>query len=175
MDARLILRVVDDFGLSPARADQRLQILAGLCKRGVVRRARHQMDAVAVWREPGIRPERDVARGGFQLTNTPNTEVLQAITGYDFAPRLVEIGQDASLDDLWIHDEQDLYKAQLLVRLFDDPRQEGHFPRPFGVFYQTQRPCYEDIMQEQLAFVQQRKGPGDLDQLLRGNETWTIA
>ncbi|NPV86983.1 MAG: aldehyde ferredoxin oxidoreductase family protein [Anaerolineae bacterium] len=34
-----------------------------------------------------------VARGGFQLTNQPNTEVLLAITGYDFAPRLVEIGE----------------------------------------------------------------------------------
>lgn len=34
-----------------------------------------------------------VARGGFQLTNTPDGKILQAITGYDFSPRLVEIGE----------------------------------------------------------------------------------
>lgn len=34
-----------------------------------------------------------VARGGFQLTNQPDTRVMLAITGYDFSPRLVEIGE----------------------------------------------------------------------------------
>ena len=54
-------------------------------------------------------------------------------------PVVVEIGNGYSADDLWIHDEKDLYKAQSLVRMFDDPNQESHFPRPFGVFYQNQR------------------------------------
>lgn len=34
-----------------------------------------------------------VARGGFQLTNQPDSRILLAITGYDFTPRLVEIGE----------------------------------------------------------------------------------
>ncbi len=34
-----------------------------------------------------------VARRGFELTDQPNTEILLAITGYDFSPRLLEIGE----------------------------------------------------------------------------------
>jgi 2-oxoglutarate ferredoxin oxidoreductase subunit beta len=89
-------------------------------------------------------------------------------------PQVVEIGSEYSLDDLWIHDETDFYKAQTLVRMFDDARLPGHMPRPFGVFYENDRPCYEDVMNLQLDEVIQSKGKGDLNKLLRGNETWTI-
>lgn len=91
-----------------------------------------------------------------------------------FRPVVVEIGNGISQDDLWIHDEKDFYKAQILVRMFDDPRIEGHLPRPFGVFYQADRPCYEDVMAMQIEEAQALKGPGDLDKLLRGRETWEI-
>ncbi len=92
-----------------------------------------------------------------------------------FKPVVVDLSQGASADDLWIHDEKDFYKAQILVRMFDDPRIEGHLPRPFGVFYETYRPCYEAVMQKQIDDVITSKGKGNLDKLLRGNETWTIA
>lgn len=90
-------------------------------------------------------------------------------------PVVVTIGEEASIDDLWVHDEQDFYKAQLLIRMFDDPRVEGHFPRPFGVFYETERACYEDIMRLQIEETIATKGSGDLDKLLRGKEIWEIA
>ena len=90
-------------------------------------------------------------------------------------PVVVTIGEEASLDDLWIHDEHDFYKAQLLIRMFDDPRVEGHFPRPFGVFYETERACYEDVMRLQIEETVATKGKGDLDKLLRGKEVWEIA
>jgi len=89
-------------------------------------------------------------------------------------PVVVELNNEVSADDLWLHDEKDLYKAQLLIRMFDDPHLEGHFPRPFGVFYETERPCYEDIMSEQIENTIASKGAGDLDKLLRGNEVWEI-
>ena len=89
-------------------------------------------------------------------------------------PVVVELGGEYSESDLWIHDEKDFYKAQLLTRMFDDPRIEGHLPRPFGIFYEAFRPTYEDIMSAQLADALDRKGPGNLDKLLAGNETWTI-
>lgn len=92
-----------------------------------------------------------------------------------FKPVVVDLGNGVSADDCWIHDEKDFYKAQILVRMFDDPRIEGHLPRPFGVFYQTDRPCYEDMLQEQIDEVMTKKGKGDLNKLLRGHETWTIA
>jgi 2-oxoglutarate ferredoxin oxidoreductase subunit beta len=89
-------------------------------------------------------------------------------------PVVVEIGNGVSADDLWIHDEKDFYKAQILSRMFDDPGIEGHFPRPFGVFYQTERACYEDSMSMQIEETIATKGKGDLNKLLRGRETWTI-
>ena len=92
-----------------------------------------------------------------------------------FRPTVVELGNGVSTDDLWIHDEKDFYKAQILVRMFDDPRVEGHLPRPFGVFYEAARPCYEEMLNLQVEEVIATKGKGDLDKLLRGNEIWTIS
>jgi 2-oxoglutarate ferredoxin oxidoreductase subunit beta len=50
---------------------------------------------------------------------------------------------------------------------------EGHLPRPFGVFYRNERPCYEDQMKLQIENAKASK-PGDLDKLLKGKEVWTI-
>lgn len=89
-------------------------------------------------------------------------------------PEVVRLSDGYSAEDLWIHDEKDFFKAQILVRLFDDPHIEGHFPRPFGVFFSTERPCYEDMMQLQLEEAVAKKGKGNLAKLLRGNEVWEI-
>ena len=90
-----------------------------------------------------------------------------------FKPVIVDLANGNSADDLWVHDESDLYKAQILTRMFDDPKLEGHLPRPFGVFYQTTRPTYEEVMKKQIDFAKEKK-PADLDKLLRGNEVWDI-
>jgi 2-oxoglutarate ferredoxin oxidoreductase subunit beta len=92
-----------------------------------------------------------------------------------FKPVVVDLSEGASADDCWIHDDHDFYKAQILVRMFDDPHIAGHLPRPFGVFYETERACYEDQMQMQIDEVIAKKGLGDLNKLLRGGETWTIS
>jgi 2-oxoglutarate ferredoxin oxidoreductase subunit beta len=73
-----------------------------------------------------------------------------------------------------VHDEKDFYKAQILTRMFDDPRLESHLPRPFGVFFENERPCYEDAMKLQIEDAIATKGKGNLDKLLRGNEIWEI-
>lgn len=91
-----------------------------------------------------------------------------------FRPVMVDLDEGHSKDDLWIHDEKDFYKAQILVRMFDDPRIAGHLPRPFGVLFETERPCYEEMMQLQIDEVIAAKGKGNLDKLLRGNEVWEI-
>lgn len=88
-------------------------------------------------------------------------------------PVVVSIDSSTSVNDLWIHDEADIYKAQTLVRMFDDVNKENHLPRPFGVFYDVKRPCYEDVMSEQIAYATQNED-ADLDLLLSGKETWQI-
>ncbi|HEU0065139.1 MAG TPA: 2-oxoacid:ferredoxin oxidoreductase subunit beta [Flavisolibacter sp.] len=91
-----------------------------------------------------------------------------------FNPVVVNLENGFSENDLWIHDEKDIYKAQILTRMFDDPKKEQHLPRPFGVFYQIERPTYEEMMGEQIKQAKNKK-PADLDKLIKGNETWTIA
>ncbi|MGH2645594.1 MAG: 2-oxoacid:ferredoxin oxidoreductase subunit beta, partial [Chitinophagaceae bacterium] len=88
-------------------------------------------------------------------------------------PVVVNLGDGYSADDLWIHDEGDFYKAQMLTRFFDNPHDEQHLPRPFGVFYNVSRPTYEDVMAQQIADAKAKK-PADLDALLAGKETWEI-
>lgn len=79
-----------------------------------------------------------------------------------------------SADDLWIHDSFDHSKAMLLCNIFDDPSSEHALPRPFGVFYQTPRSSYEDLVNDQVQSVTDKRGDGDLDALLRGRSTWDI-
>jgi 2-oxoglutarate ferredoxin oxidoreductase subunit beta len=108
---------------------------------------------------------------GKPLLFGPNNEKGIKLDG--FTPKVVTIGQDAGADECWIHDEKDMYKAQILVRIFDDPKTENHLPRPFGVFYETSRPCYEDMLAQQIEQAKAKK-PADLDKLLKGNEVWMI-
>jgi 2-oxoglutarate ferredoxin oxidoreductase subunit beta len=85
-----------------------------------------------------------------------------------FKPIIVSL-EDCSLDDLWVHDEKDRVKAGLLTRFFD-----ADFPRPFGVFYSEDRPTYEDALVQQIDDAMEQKGQGNLDDLLKGSNTWTI-
>ena len=92
-----------------------------------------------------------------------------------FTPKVVDLTTgEASVDDLWVHDERDSFKASLLVRLFDDPHKEGALPRPFGVFYVSERHTHETKMNAQVALAKKKRGEGDLDALLRGESVWTI-
>ena len=85
-----------------------------------------------------------------------------------FKPKVVSIS-DCSESDLWIHDESDQVKANILSRFFDND-----LPRPFGVFYCEQRECYEDALNNQIQESTSKKGKGDLDKLLSGNNSWAV-
>ena len=90
-----------------------------------------------------------------------------------FHARVVDMEQ-TSANDLWIHDENDRIKAGILARMFDDPSSEGAMPRPFGVFYAENRPCYEDLLNNQIAEITSKRGKGNLDDILKGNSVWEI-
>lgn len=92
-----------------------------------------------------------------------------------FKPSVVKLNEDGiGLDDLMVHDEHDLVKAGIISRFFDNPADGEHLPRPFGVFYEIDRPRYEEGLAEQIKIAKEKK-EGNLDKLLSGNETWTIA
>jgi len=80
---------------------------------------------------------------------------------------------NVSIDDLWIHDESDRNKANILVRFFEDNSSDVDArPRPFGIFYQEERGTYEEGLNQQLAQEVELKGAPDLNKLLAGANTW---
>lgn len=91
-----------------------------------------------------------------------------------FHPVVIDLNNGYSADDCWVHDENDIYKAQILSRIFENPHQEHDLPRPFGVLYAKERPTYEAILNQQLEQVREKNGDGNLDELLAGPETWKI-
>ena len=91
-------------------------------------------------------------------------------------PKVVDLTTgEYTKDDLWVHDKTDRFKAEILMRCFDVPDENySGIPRPFGVFYKEDRPCYEDLLHAQIAYSKERKGKGDLNALLKGNNSWVI-
>lgn len=66
---------------------------------------------------------------------------------------------DFSKDDLWKHDKTDRSKAGILMRCFDTPTGDSDsLPRPFGIFYQEEKTCYEDMLHEQIKLRAKRRG-----------------
>jgi 2-oxoglutarate ferredoxin oxidoreductase subunit beta len=90
-----------------------------------------------------------------------------------FKPVVVDLAT-VSANDLWIHDETDQVKASILVRFFGNPAAEDALPRPFGIFYQEDRFCYENALNAQIQEAIAAKGKGDLDSIIRGKNTWAI-
>jgi len=90
-------------------------------------------------------------------------------------PVIVDLNADnISTNDLWIHDEHDKTKANLLARFYDMDNNGEAFPRPFGVFYIENRLTYEVGMQEQIEAVKTKKGKMPLNKILSGDKTWHI-
>lgn len=91
-----------------------------------------------------------------------------------FTPVIVDVTEE-SVNDMWIHDENDLVKASILARFYDDPAIEGHLPRPFGVFYVNEKKkTFDTLFNEQVQHAIDTYGAGDLDKLISGRETWVV-
>ncbi len=91
-----------------------------------------------------------------------------------FTPVITNLEKSASKDDLWVHDEYDKIKANILTGFFEHYQDENSLPRPFGVIYQEDRPQYQELLSTQIEQIKTSKGEGNLDALLSGNSTWQI-
>jgi 2-oxoglutarate/2-oxoacid ferredoxin oxidoreductase subunit beta len=88
-------------------------------------------------------------------------------------PEIVNL-LDEGVNDLWVHDEKDKTKANLISRFFDTTFNDTHFPRPFGVIYAEERPVYEENMELQINELAVKKGRIPLNKILSGDKTWNI-
>ncbi|MGH8911529.1 MAG: 2-oxoacid:ferredoxin oxidoreductase subunit beta [Acidimicrobiia bacterium] len=80
----------------------------------------------------------------------------------------------ASVDPgrILVHDEtrDNPSVAFALSRLSHGP----YGPTPLGIFRRVNRPTYEDQLERQVAEATAKKGPGDLNALIRSHGTWTV-
>jgi 2-oxoglutarate ferredoxin oxidoreductase subunit beta len=97
---------------------------------------------------------------GVRRTPTGGVEVVE----------VAAVGEDAVL----VHDahDPDPTTAFALSRLTD----AGHLHQaPIGIFRQVERPTYDDLARQQVATAREAQGPGDLQALLAGKDSWTIS
>jgi 2-oxoglutarate ferredoxin oxidoreductase subunit beta len=87
-------------------------------------------------------------------------------------PEVVTIGENGITEkDLYFHDEtQENPSISYMLSQMDYPR----FPVPMGVLRNIQRPSYDAMVHEQNAQIIAEKGPGSLEKLIVGRDTWEI-
>ena len=86
---------------------------------------------------------------------------------------VVTLGNGITENDLLVHDEhnENPVYAFAITRMDTMPG----FPTPIGVFRAIENvPQYEDLVNQQIADVQAKKGKGDLAKLLRAGDTWVL-
>ena len=88
-----------------------------------------------------------------------------------FTPKVVNLNEGHySLNDLIVHDEEDDMLAFILSNM---TYKEG-LPRPMGIIHAKKRPTYDQLVTEQIANEQAKKGKGSLEELLKGGDYWTV-
>jgi 2-oxoglutarate/2-oxoacid ferredoxin oxidoreductase subunit beta len=86
-------------------------------------------------------------------------------------PEVVTIGKDCQIDDLLVHDEktEDPTLATLLSRMVGP-----EFPEVMGVFRSYRKPCYEEMLENQITEITTKKGKGQIADLFKAEDTWTV-
>jgi 2-oxoglutarate ferredoxin oxidoreductase subunit beta len=86
------------------------------------------------------------------------------------ALEVVTIGEDCALEDLLVHDQTNKTLAQLIAAMGGPD-----FPVAVGVLYFQEKSAYVTDLFKQRLKVQEAKGKGDINALLRSGHTWEVA
>lgn len=91
---------------------------------------------------------------------------------YNNQPQVVTVGENGITEkDLWFHDETiENPSISYMLSQMEFPK----FPVPMGVLRNVNRPSYDAMVHEQNRQVIAEKGPGNLEKLITGKETWEI-
>jgi 2-oxoglutarate ferredoxin oxidoreductase subunit beta len=84
-------------------------------------------------------------------------------------PEVVMLGNGVSVSDLLVHDETDPVLGFLLSRMTPPA-----FPTPIGVVRIAQKPTFDELMNRQVQDAIAKSGAGDVNQLLRRGDVWTV-
>ena len=98
----------------------------------------------------------------------PENNLGIILDGFSF--KVVEIGDNYSIDDILIHNVKDKNLAILISEMTYNDK----LPVPFGIFYIEDKKTYEDMMVEQIKGAIKSKGEPDLQSMINGVETWEV-
>lgn len=88
-------------------------------------------------------------------------------------PVVVDISNGKySKDDLWVHDEFSVSPTQAMILAHLDDNKD--LPTPVGVFRQYFKETYDGGIANQIKYVKEKKGEGDLEKVLFGGNTWEV-
>ena len=79
----------------------------------------------------------------------------------------------AGEDGVLVHDSS--HAEPSLAFALSRVTQATHGGTPVGIFRNIERPVYDDLMAEQLHVAEEKKGEGDLAELLHSGETWVVS
>jgi len=86
---------------------------------------------------------------------------------------VVQLGKGVTESDLVVHDAH--HPRPSYAFLLSHIKQRPSFPTPISVFRAwDDLPRYEDVMKDQIEEVIAKKGPGDLNKLLRAGDVWEV-
>ena len=88
----------------------------------------------------------------------------------NLAPYQVQLGDKYTEKDLISYNEKNLALAQMIATMSYD----NELPRPFGVFYDVEKPSYDELINKQISDTINRMGKGNINDLLRGDDYWEI-
>jgi 2-oxoglutarate ferredoxin oxidoreductase subunit beta len=87
-----------------------------------------------------------------------------------FVPEVVQLSDGVTPADLVVHDERGPAAYAFMLAQMEAPS----FPVPVGVYRNVEAPIFDAAMHEQVESVTAKKGPGDINALIYGGETWEV-
>jgi len=90
--------------------------------------------------------------------------------GGPFSPEIVTLGNGITEADLVVHDEKAPAAYAFMLAQMEAPA----FPVPIGILRNVEAPVLDVQMREQIEQVIEKKGPGNLEALIYGGETWDV-
>lgn len=94
----------------------------------------------------------------------------QGIVFEDFAPKVVNVA-DVGLDKICVHREDGPLGYHMAIARMRGPE----LPTALGVIRNVERPTYDDMVNAQVEAEIDKRGRGDMHDLLHGGHTWTVA
>jgi 2-oxoglutarate/2-oxoacid ferredoxin oxidoreductase subunit beta len=85
-------------------------------------------------------------------------------------PKVVDIGKEYPIERILVHDKTNPLITNLLLQMTLD----NHFPTPFGVLRQVDKPTYDEGLISQIDAAKEKLGEGGLEELLALGDVWEV-